>query len=84
MPYVNFDDRGKIATTIPDGLSAGQINFIIADIMDQFIGPAPNYDRINAAIGIMECCKLELYRRIAVPFEDKKMLQNGDVFMERE
>lgn len=84
MPYVSFDDRGKIATTIPEGLTAGHINFIVSDILDQFIGPVPNYDRLNAAIGILECAKLELYRRVAAPYEDKKIIANGDVFMERE
>ncbi len=84
MPYIDFDTRGKIATTIPEGLTPGCINFLICDLVDQWIGPAPNYERLNAAIGIMECAKLELYRRVAVPYEDKKILQNGDVFMERE
>lgn len=38
-----------------------------------------DYDRINEAIGMLECCKLELYRRLAAPYEDTKIEQNGDV-----
>lgn len=84
MPYIDPTERPKIAATIPTGLTAGHINFLVADVLDQWIGSAVNYDRLNAAIGILECCKLEIYRRLAVPYEDKKMEANGDVFMERE
>lgn len=39
-----------------------------------------SYSNINDAIGILECVKLELYREIAVPYEDIKKRENGDVY----
>ena len=36
------------------------------------------YAQINAAIGMMECCKLELYRKVAAPYEDQKEHDNGE------
>lgn len=30
-------------------------------------------------VGVLECAKLEAYRRIASPHEDKKIDENGDV-----
>jgi hypothetical protein len=30
--------------------------------------------------GALECCKLEFYRRVAVPYEDQKIKSNGDVY----
>ena len=30
-------------------------------------------------LGALECCKLELYRRFAAPYEDTKVISNGDV-----
>jgi len=38
------------------------------------------YANINEVIGVLECAKLELYRRIAVPYEDVKKEQSGDVY----
>ena len=38
------------------------------------------YEWINEVIGVLECAKLELYRRVAAPYEDDKRLQNGDVY----
>ena len=31
-------------------------------------------------IGALECAKLELYRRIAAPYEDTKIQENGEVY----
>jgi hypothetical protein len=30
-------------------------------------------------IGMLECAKLELYRRSVANYEDEKILENGDV-----
>jgi hypothetical protein len=32
------------------------------------------------AVGAIECCKLEFYRRVAAPYEDRKIKTNGDVY----
>ena len=31
-------------------------------------------------VGVLECAKLELYRRLAAPYEDLKIEDNGDVY----
>jgi hypothetical protein len=31
-------------------------------------------------VGVLECCKLELYRRLVSKYEDIKILLNGDVY----
>ena len=38
------------------------------------------YTDMNNVIGALECVKLELYRRVAIPYEDKKIEENGDVY----
>lgn len=39
-----------------------------------------NYQLINDVIGAVEGAKLEFYRRMAAPYEDKKKDENGDVY----
>jgi len=39
-----------------------------------------NYRNINELVGVFECAKLELYRRVASPYEDEKIQSNGDVY----
>lgn len=38
-----------------------------------------SYSDYNSAIGVLECAKMEFYRRRAAPYEDEKLSENGDV-----
>ena len=38
------------------------------------------YAHLNEAIGALESAKLELYRRLAAPYEDEKIRESGDVY----
>lgn len=63
--------------------SAGELNYVLTMAVQRYIkccGGA-SYTAINEAIGALECAKMELYRRLAVPYEDKKIIQNGDVYV---
>ena len=60
----------------------GVLNYVLTRILLAFIGPAPTYTDFNAAIGALECAKLELYRRMVAPYEDRKCAENGDVYPE--
>jgi len=60
-------------------LTAGELNYLFTRIIDRQLDNA-NYARYNELIGALECCKLELYRRMIVPYEDKKKKDNGDVY----
>lgn len=44
------------------------------------IGEPLNYQMINDVMGALESAKLEFYRRIAVPYEETKRKDNGDVY----
>ena len=59
--------------------SPGTLNYIITKLVHWYLGDNPNYERYNAAIGVLECAKLELYRRKVSPYEDEKIKENGDV-----
>lgn len=38
-----------------------------------------SYSDHNSAIGMLECAKQEFYRRNTAPYEDEKVVENGDV-----
>lgn len=79
MPYIDAASRAEILRGRPPA-TAGELNFAITSLVDAFLGDNLCYARLNEAIGAMECAKHELYRRIAAPFEDRKLAQNGDVY----
>lgn len=88
MPYIKKEDREKFNLILApfmvrselNNLNAGELNYLITKIIDRQLGLAPNYARYNEIIGMLECCKLELYRRMLAPYEDKKKDSNGDVY----
>lgn len=66
---------------IPLAEVPGILNYQITRIVNSYINrEGTNYHTINEVIGVLECAKLELYRRIAAPYEDKKKEENGDVY----
>ena len=91
MPYIKAEDRSKfdiglgrldedIATR---GISQGELNYLITQLCQSYIASnGKSYATINDLVGVLECSKLEFYRRIAAPYEDKKITENGDVYTE--
>jgi hypothetical protein len=88
MPYILQDHRpviDKAISELPTVMTDGEMNYAITQIMDrrlQFHGT--NYATINMLIGVLECAKLELYRRIAAPYEDTKIAINGDAYHDQQ
>ena len=91
MPYIKKKDRIILDDSIEslairiatyDGM-AGRFNYSISKMIDIILTQRGlNYANMNEIIGALECIKLELYRRIASPYEDKKIKENGDVYNE--
>lgn len=82
MPYIRKFMGARdylIAGLVPD--CSGELNFLFTHHINEFLkSQGLNYSNINEAIGALECAKLELYRRIAAPYEDTKIAENGDVY----
>ena len=81
MPYVDKDARTRLDNGEPPQ-NAGELNYAITRLIDEYLKNKGGirYVHLNEVMGAMECAKLELYRRIAVPYEDSKIEQNGDVY----
>lgn len=81
MPYIAEEDRMRIdGGARPE--SAGELNYAITRLVDQYLidRGGIRYAHLNEAIGVLECAKLELYRRLAAPYEDEKIAESGDVY----
>lgn len=87
MPYIKPIRRQRIleAEDIEAAIhNAGDLNFVITRLVDSYLNPKHNasYNDYNEVIGVLECVKQELYRRVVAPYEDKKRADNGDVYVE--
>lgn len=87
MPYIKLENRKKyekvlgelvdILKPLPPEEVDGELNYVVTKILKE-VYPL-RYFHINKAVGVLECIKLEFYRRVAAPYEDLKMKESGDV-----
>lgn len=81
MPYITAENRARIDKGgKPE--TAGELNYAITRLVDDYLiqKGGVRYRHLNEVIGALECAKLELYRRIAAPYEDQKLNESGDVY----
>jgi hypothetical protein len=79
MPFIKqnrrrFINQGAKPKTI------GELNFKLTKIILDYLPKEPRYEDYNAVIGVLECAKLELYRKRISIYEDLKEKQNGKVY----
>lgn len=56
----------------------GRINYCFSRVIGGLMGN-PSYTKIAMITGVLENIKQEFYRRIAEPYENQKIVQNGDI-----
>lgn len=54
----------------------GKLNYFLFKLAKIY---GMNYKTYRDFIGELEAAKLEIYRRLTAPYEDKKIKENGDV-----
>jgi hypothetical protein len=82
MPYITPDRKTAIIMCGEDPANAGELNFIVTEACIDYLKiRGISYTNLNEVIGVLECAKLEFYRRLAAPYESIKMAQNGDVYL---
>lgn len=94
MPYIDQMQRERIdhhmvpLRYLLAGLSEddieGALNYSITALIESISSDDRGavkwrYKLINRAIGVLECVKLEFYRRLAGPYEDIAIDKNGDI-----
>lgn len=79
MPYIPQEQR-RYLNRGHRPRTSGELNYILTRKILTYIGPDPSYSSFNSVIGVLECVKQELYRRMVALYEDEKCAENGDVF----
>ena len=88
MPYITQKDRSNLLSVnqlkeLGSVDHVGKLNYILSNIVLGFIeSNGVSYTQMNNATGVLECVKAELYRRLASPYEDIKISENGDIYQD--
>lgn len=85
MPYIEIKDRPKFELCV-DTLATliknkGELNYVISELVGRWIveNKLFSYTGISNAISAVHDAELELNRRILVPYESGKILENEDL-----
>ena len=87
MPYIQQKQRPSVDSrleplieylkSLPVEVQDGHMNYLITRMLKELY-PLKYYD-CNRAIGMLECVKQEYYRMVIGPYEDTKIIENGNV-----
>lgn len=84
MPYISKKARNAMNRQYDPRRPAqpGELNYALSNIIDKYLSDCGGalYGNYNDVIGVLECIKLELYRRFVGPYENEKLESNGEVF----
>jgi hypothetical protein len=78
LPYITQEARKEVANIGPT--SAGELNYAISMLLVEYWKKHNNYQGINDIVGALVGAQAEFYRRVAVPYENKKIFDNGDIY----
>lgn len=83
MPYIKAERRSDLRCyegECEKPQNPGELNYMISKLLREYVGNNPTYEDLNAAIGATEAAKMEFYRRVVIPYEQKKIKENGDMY----
>ena len=84
MPYIEQDRRAAFDAHL-DALGAalesgGEINYCVYRLCLAYLKrKGMSYNNAMVPFSALGAAQLELYRRVIAPYEDRKILENGDV-----
>jgi hypothetical protein len=88
MPYIPREIKMELKElkAVPPS-NAGELTYLITEnILDYLAqrrketGIINKFEEYNSVLGSLEATKMEFYRRMVAPYEDKKIRENGDVY----
>jgi predicted NBD/HSP70 family sugar kinase len=94
MPYIDEKSRKILDQSIDDLANVitnfselenedlvtvlGDLNYCMSRLIGQVMG-STSYAKVAMLTGVLENVKQEFYRRVAVPYEEEKIVMNGDI-----
>jgi hypothetical protein len=83
MPYIKPECRDYFDKEIEDIVEniaqPGDLCYVIYKLLNDLTNKNKCFKTMSSLIAEVESAKLEFYRRIAAPYEDQKIIENGDV-----
>lgn len=87
MPYIDKDDRIALDNVLDPlseqleklGFKAGNLNYCIYKLLLFYFKNNAGYEMVARVSGVLQNVSDEFYRKWVVPYEEKKIAENGDI-----
>jgi uncharacterized protein DUF6899 len=83
MPYITKTRRAAVSSfdSFDHPANAGELTYAITKLIcDYLMQHEVRYETMAQVLGALSGAKLEFYRRVVTPYEDRKIRENGDVY----
>jgi hypothetical protein len=81
MPYISPEARERLQAGGGEPETVGELNFVLSQEINAFMAARGlSYTVGNEVMGVLSCLSLEVYRRLLAHYEDRKCVENGDVW----
>jgi hypothetical protein len=87
VPYIKQEDRPRVDEALElliralEGVGPGGYNYAMTKLaLHMWNYSDQRYFNVALITGVLENVKQEFYRRVAAPYEDQKIAENGDVY----
>ena len=81
MPYIKPGDRRELDENLRSPATSGELNYVFTRAAIFYVRThGLSYTTINDIVGALDGAKVEFQRRVAGPYEDTKIANNGDVY----
>jgi hypothetical protein len=81
MPYITKEARAEIKKG-REPRTVGELNYCITQLLINYCHINTKYSDFNDVVGAVELAKAEFIRRMVNPYEEGKIVENGDVYTE--
>ena len=82
MPYITEKQKKELQARPPKNV--GELTYVLYLTCLKYAGTSPNYQTYAEILGALTATHSELYRREVAPYEDRKIIENGDVTLTEE
>lgn len=81
LPYIPLGRENLRPHSNFQAMGPGELNFQISSLIGEYLKAyGESYAVFNDIVGVLECAKMELWRRKVGPYEQVKLEENGDVY----
>ena len=77
MPYIPENARGSAAA---NPLNKAELTYALTKLIHNYVEyHGQNFNTMSDTLAAVECAKLEFYRTVVGPYEDRKRASNGSI-----